>query len=952
VRDRGADGINLDFEPIASGQAANFTALVRSLRAELNAIAPGYQLTFDTTGFIGNYPIEAATAPGGADAIFLMGYDFRTSSAAASGSIAPLKGTSYDVGDAVAAYVARVPASKLILGVPYYGRVWSTQTDQPRSTNVSGTQYGASGTSIYTSAIATAAQHGRRWDATEASPWVAYRRENCSTTYGCVTSWRQLWYDDAQSLDLKYDLVNDRGLRGAGIWALGYDNGRAELDETLAANFLHDTAGPVAGINLLPSRQRDAGFVVGWSGRDVSGVASWTVQVSRAGGPWQTWIPTTTQTSGVFLADTLTGYAFRVRATDRKGNVGAWDVSDTWRPSPVIGVGGFADVRITGLAMRAGPSATTTQLGQLTTGQIISIVGGPVSAGGHTWWEAVGPLREWRPVSPVTRFWVAQGSATSPWLAGSRAPSSTWVDAVLRDLDVAVPDAATGDPTARVFSPNGDGVRDRIRIAWTNTTALTDLRLRVLRPDGAEVGTLPLTALGAGAHQLDWDGRLGTTLLPDGTYALALVGTAGGTAVAAPSSRPATTEQIARFGVRIDTTAPVLDRSSSSSAALSPNGDGRLDAITVTLRASEPVTWRGTARALTGAAAGSIVRTSALPAGSWRWDGRSDGGTVVPDGDYRLGLGATDVAGNAAGRTWRVSVDTQAPAVSSSVGAAIFSPNGDGVADTVAVKWSSPDAVSGRVEVLAGGVAIAGWPAGPSGTLAWNGRDKDNRPVRDGAYVLRVGLLDAAGNLARSDRRVVVDRALLLPTWSPGLFLPHDGDLLAPSATASFQLLAAARTTVRILTHDNRYVRTAWVDRSLPAGVHRWTWNGRAGTGNLVPRGWYRVVVTATSAVGTTQLSRLVLADAFSATLSSVTPAAGQRLVLDLRTAEPLVGVPSVTFRQTGRAAVTRSATQTGTGRYRVEFVVAAGAGPASLVISARDSRGGTNSQTVTLTVR
>ena len=61
-----------------------FTALVRAIRAQLNRVHRGYQLTFDTTGWIGNYPIEAATALGGADAIFVMGYDYRTAARARS----------------------------------------------------------------------------------------------------------------------------------------------------------------------------------------------------------------------------------------------------------------------------------------------------------------------------------------------------------------------------------------------------------------------------------------------------------------------------------------------------------------------------------------------------------------------------------------------------------------------------------------------------------------------------------------------------------------------------------------------------------------------------------------------------------------------------------------------------------------------------------------------------
>ncbi|MEO5919123.1 MAG: glycosyl hydrolase family 18 protein, partial [Candidatus Limnocylindrales bacterium] len=165
VAERGADGVNLDFEPVVAGYADAFTALVRNVRAELDAIAPGYQLTFDTTGQIANYPIEDATAPGGADAIFIMGYDYRTSSASSAGSISPLSGPVYDLTDTVAAYAARVSPTKLILGVPYYGRAWSTSSNAPHAANISGTQYGASVTAIYGVAADLAAQHGRNYDA-------------------------------------------------------------------------------------------------------------------------------------------------------------------------------------------------------------------------------------------------------------------------------------------------------------------------------------------------------------------------------------------------------------------------------------------------------------------------------------------------------------------------------------------------------------------------------------------------------------------------------------------------------------------------------------------------------------------------------------------------------------------------------------------------------------------
>ena len=239
---------------------------MRSVRYELDKVAKGYQITFDTTGYIGNYPIEDATAPGGADAIFIMGYDYRSSGSSNAGSIAPLANSGYDVTDTVLAYLARVPASKLILGVPYYGRAWSTDSDKLNAKNISSTQYGASTAVIYSTGITLLQDKGRRYDSREGVAWTAYRRENCTSTYGCVTPWRQLYMDNSTALKAKYDLINRYGLRGAGIWALGYDDKRPELWSAIQAKFVTDTTPPVVGVDatVVGADQPDVhGQVVG-----------------------------------------------------------------------------------------------------------------------------------------------------------------------------------------------------------------------------------------------------------------------------------------------------------------------------------------------------------------------------------------------------------------------------------------------------------------------------------------------------------------------------------------------------------------------------------------------------------------------------------------------------------------------------------------------------------------
>ncbi|MGZ8514049.1 MAG: glycosyl hydrolase family 18 protein [Candidatus Limnocylindrales bacterium] len=254
VRDRGADGVNLDFEPIAATYADEFTALVQSIRARLDAVAPGYQVTFDTMGWIGNYPVEAATAPGGADAVVVMGYDYKTGSSGNAGSVSPIGGPTYDLTDTLAAYVSRIPASKVILGVPYYGRAWSTSSSALNATTVSAAKYGASVAVLYQTALDFSSQYGRLFDPLEGVAWTTYQKQNCTATYGCVNTTRELYYDDAETLRAKYDLVNRYDIRGAGIWALGYDGSRPELYQALKDKFITDTIPPaISGSTVSPS---------------------------------------------------------------------------------------------------------------------------------------------------------------------------------------------------------------------------------------------------------------------------------------------------------------------------------------------------------------------------------------------------------------------------------------------------------------------------------------------------------------------------------------------------------------------------------------------------------------------------------------------------------------------------------------------------------------------------
>ena len=169
-----------------------------------------------------------------------------------------------------------------------------------------------------------------------------------------------------------------------------------------------------------------------------------------------------------------------------------------------------------------------------------------------------------------------------------RAPNSTTVKAGIRDLDfgsstTSAVGAGATQVAARTFSPNGDGSRDSLKVRWRNAVTMASLKLNVYRTDGTLVGSRSVPRRASGAQSWSWNGEIGGKRVKDGRYVLQLQGTADGRTYRAPSARPTTATQVARYVVRIDTTAPAVTGSSARYRLISPNGDGTRDATKLTL---------------------------------------------------------------------------------------------------------------------------------------------------------------------------------------------------------------------------------------------------------------------------------------------------------------------------------------------------------------------------------
>jgi Glycosyl hydrolases family 18 len=306
ARQRGLDGVDIDFEGATSsshpGLQQQLSAFAGSLTAQTHAAITGSEVVIDTysgsASWDGGIFNIGALAPN-VDAIFVMAYDMNFDNTPGHASAdAPLNGWTYNDTVAVSQYLAKAPASKLILGVPYYGYKWDVS-----SATANAPTAGAPQADTYSGTFddfSCASRLSRQWDATAATPWATwYSPASNDPCGGNHNSWREMYYENPTSIAAKYDLANRSGLRGAGIWALGYDDGHTELWDVIGSH-VNVAHAPVAQAAAPSTPQVTTAFPVTWSIAAGSVPAtSYTIWASQDGGAWVPWI-STAATSATF----------------------------------------------------------------------------------------------------------------------------------------------------------------------------------------------------------------------------------------------------------------------------------------------------------------------------------------------------------------------------------------------------------------------------------------------------------------------------------------------------------------------------------------------------------------------------------------------------------------------------------------------------------------------------
>ncbi len=239
------DGLDFDWEyPALQGDnnvvrpedRENFVAMLQSFREALDSVGKVQNKHFLSTIASGGFRKylelnNLAEAQKYLDFINIMAYDFYTAGDESTGHHANLfpngaKGRSAQT--TVEEHIEfGVPAEKLVLGVPFYGRMWKAVAPDENGLFQQGKfEMGLPYHQVY--ALSLNSAFSRFWDEKAGAPYLFSKKDSTWITY-----------EDQESLALKMKFIQENGLAGAMFWELSEDNtGKLlnSINETLNPN--------------------------------------------------------------------------------------------------------------------------------------------------------------------------------------------------------------------------------------------------------------------------------------------------------------------------------------------------------------------------------------------------------------------------------------------------------------------------------------------------------------------------------------------------------------------------------------------------------------------------------------------------------------------------------------------------------------------------------------------
>ncbi len=217
------DGINIDVEYSGNVDTTlqdSFARFVAVSAEVLRSHSPESHISVSTYADSGHTPriTKLSKIAPIVDHIVMMSYDYHTNASVRVGPNAPLYGKKEygfesDVSFDLAAYLQEIPAQKIVLGIPLYGRQWEV-VDHDSTTPFSLPKTGSSVMLRYIPNIRTHYQIEETVDPITQTPFAFFEKQQKKYV---------LHYENTWSIQQKILLAKQLNLAGVAFWALGYE---------------------------------------------------------------------------------------------------------------------------------------------------------------------------------------------------------------------------------------------------------------------------------------------------------------------------------------------------------------------------------------------------------------------------------------------------------------------------------------------------------------------------------------------------------------------------------------------------------------------------------------------------------------------------------------------------------------------------------------------------------
>lgn len=198
------DGINIDFENLTVETGPHYIQFLR----ELSVKCRSNQIVLSSDTYVpASYSKFYDRGEQGAvlDYVIIMAYDEHHSKSEEAGSVASIGFLQKAIDDTL----AQVPKEKLIMGIPFYSRLWKEYTElgNPALTSEAVSMSSAEKTLEGNKAT-------KSWDQATGQYYAEYEKDGAKY---------KIWLEEEESIEAKLKLITEADLAGVASWRLGFE---------------------------------------------------------------------------------------------------------------------------------------------------------------------------------------------------------------------------------------------------------------------------------------------------------------------------------------------------------------------------------------------------------------------------------------------------------------------------------------------------------------------------------------------------------------------------------------------------------------------------------------------------------------------------------------------------------------------------------------------------------